>query len=118
MRFLSFYTPDPKTAATPPSAEHMAEMGKLAEEMTKAGVLIATGGFLAGSTPARVRSSNGAITVTEGMPPEPGARVEGFALLQVKTKPEMFEVVERFLKIAGDGECELHVLMEPPGPAR
>jgi hypothetical protein len=118
MRFLSFYTPDPKATPAPPSAQHMAEMGELIDEMTNAGVLIATGAFLASTTGARVRSSEGKITVTEATAPKAGDRALGFALLQVKSKPEMFEMVERFLKVAGDGECELRVLMEPPEPGR
>ncbi len=118
MRFLSLYTPDPKAAAAPPNAEHMAEMGKLMDEMTNAGVLVATGAFLASSMGARVRSAEGRITVSEGTAPKTGDRVVGFALLEVKSKPEMLEMVERFLKVAGDGECELRVLMEPPEPGR
>ena len=44
MRFLSIY----KHAETnvPPTTEHMAKMGQLIEEMTKAGVLLATEGCL------------------------------------------------------------------------
>jgi hypothetical protein len=114
MRFLSLYTPSAENAATPPSAQHMAEMGQLAEEMTKAGVLLATGAFVANSLGARVRSVDGTITVTEGLPTGPRDRAHGFALLQVSSRPEMFSVVERFLKVAGDGECELHVLMDGP----
>ena len=46
MRFLSIYTPDPKTAGAPPTPEHMASMRKLIEENTKSGLLVATGGLL------------------------------------------------------------------------
>ena len=116
MRVLSLYTPDPSTPAGPPSAQHMSEMGKLVDEMTRAGVLIATGAFVASSLGARVRASAGRITVSEGTAPKPGDAVVGFALLEVKSKPEMLEVAKRFLKVAGDGECELRVLMEPPQP--
>jgi hypothetical protein len=45
MRFLTIY----KTAETGvrPTTEHMAKMGQLIEEMTKAGVLLATEGSAA-----------------------------------------------------------------------
>jgi hypothetical protein len=46
MKFLSIWTPDPKTARLPPSKELMEEMGKLVEESMKAGTLLATGGLL------------------------------------------------------------------------
>ncbi len=40
----------------------------------------------------------------------------GFAILQASSREEAVERVKAFLKIAGDGECELHQLMEPGGP--
>ena len=63
MRFLSIY----KTVETntPPSLEHMTRMGQLIEESMKAGVLLATEGCLPSASGARVRLSNGKITVTD-----------------------------------------------------
>jgi hypothetical protein len=114
MRVLSLYTPGENAAQGP---QHMAEMGELMDEMTKAGVLIATGAFVASSLGARVRSANGKVTVTEGAAPSAGDPVLGFALLEVKSKTQMIDVTKRFLKVAGDGECELRVLMDaPPAP--
>jgi hypothetical protein len=116
MKFLSIYIPDAKNASVPSSKEHMAEMGKLIEESTKAGVLLATGGLLPVSTAgARVRSSAGKITVTDGPYTESKEVVAGFAILQVKSKEEVIESAKRFLKVAGDGECELRQIMEPGG---
>ena len=45
MRFLLMTTNDQSTPSAPPTPELYAEMGKLIEEMTKAGVLLATGGL-------------------------------------------------------------------------
>lgn len=39
--------------------------------------------------------------------------MSGFALLQAKSKEEAIELVKIFLKVAGDGECELRQLYEP-----
>src|SRR5438552_1718181 len=103
MRFLSIY----KTAETgvPPSCEHMTEMGKLIEETTKSGALLATEGCLPSSKGARVRLSNGKLTVTDGPFTESKEIVGGFALLEAESKEEAIELTKRFLKVAGDGEC-------------
>ena len=111
MRFLSIY----KTAETgaPPTPEHMAEMGKLIEEMTKAGVLLATEGCLPSALGARVRRSGEKLTVTDGPFAEAKEVIGGFALLQAKSKEEAIELTKRFLKVAGDGECEVRQVFDP-----
>jgi hypothetical protein len=116
MRFLSIYTPDKKTAGTPPSKEHMAEMGKLIEEATKAGRLLATGALEPISKGgARIRRSGGEITVIDGPFTESKELVAGFAILEEKSQEEAIEGARHFLKIAGDGECELRQIVEPEG---
>src|SRR5437016_14150884 len=64
MRFLSIYKTKERSA--PPSQEEMATMGKLVEEGFKAGWLVGTEGCLPSKLGARVRSSNGKQTVTDG----------------------------------------------------
>src|SRR5689334_9768226 len=110
MRFLSIYkTPE---RATPPSAEEMAAMGKLIEEGMKSGWLLATEGCLPTALGARVRRSDGKLTVTDGPFAETKEVVGGFAILQANSKEEAIELTRKFLKIAGDGECELRQLYE------
>jgi hypothetical protein len=65
MKFLRFYKPS-KEEGTPPTQEEMERMGKLIEEWTKSGVLLATEGCLPTSKGARVRLSNGKYAVTDG----------------------------------------------------
>jgi hypothetical protein len=114
MKFLSIYRPDEKIAGVPPSKEHMAEMGKLIEESMKAGTLLATGGLLPiGKGGARVRRSGGEIAVIDGPFTEAKELIAGFALVEAKSKDEAIEMARRFLKVAGDGETELHQIMEP-----
>ncbi len=110
MRFLSIY----KTTETsiPPTPEHLAEMGKFMEEMTNAGVLLATEGCLPSAKGARVRRSSGKVTVTDGPFTESKELIAGFALLQANSKEEAIELTRRFLKLAGDGECEIRQLFE------
>ncbi len=105
MRFLSIY----KCAETsaPPSAEHIARMQKLVEDGMKAGYLLATEGCLPSAMGARVRISNGTVTVTDGPFVESKELIGGFAILQADSKEEAVELARQFLAVAGDGECEI-----------
>jgi hypothetical protein len=98
--------------ATPPSQEEMAAMGKLIEEGTKAGWLLATEGCLPSNLGARVRKSSGKITVTDGPFTEATEVVGGFAIFKVNSKEEVIELARKFLKLVGDGECELRQIYE------
>ena len=89
MRFLAIYRST--ETGVPPSAENMAAMGKLIEEMAKAGVLLATEGCQPSSKGARVRISGGNFTVTDGPFTETKEVIGGFALFQVKSKEEAIE---------------------------
>ena len=111
MRFLSVFKTTERTA--PPSAEEMANMGRLIQEGMKAGWLISTEGCLPTSLGARVRRSGGNLTVTDGPFAETKEAIGGFAILQAKSKEEAIELTRNFLKIAGEGECELRQLYEP-----
>ena len=113
MRFLSIYTPDATTTAQPPSEQKMAAMGKLIEEMTKAGTLITTGGLLPLSQGGvQVRATNGASTVMDGPFTESKELICGFAILRYATQAEAIEGTRHFLAIAGDGKCELRQIIE------
>jgi hypothetical protein len=105
MRFLSIY----KTAETgvPPTAEHMEQMQKLIEEGMKGGWLVATEGCLPSALGARVRSSAGNVIVTDGPFVETKELIAGFAILEASSKEEAIRMTRDFLKVAGDGECEL-----------
>ncbi len=110
MKFLSIY----KTAETgvPPSQEEMANMGKLIEEGMKAGYLLGVEGCLPSATGARVRLSNGKVTVTDGPFTEAKEVIGGFAILKANSKAEAVELVKQFLNVAGGGECELRQVYE------
>ncbi len=111
MRFLCLYKSS-KPEGTPTSPQEMAAMGQLIEEMTKAGVLLATEGCLPSSKGARVRLSGGKISVTDGPFTETKEIIGGFALIQVASKEEAIEWTERFLAVAGDGESEIRQVWE------
>src|SRR5262245_39001069 len=110
MRFLSIFKHLERNV--PPSMEEMTKMGKLIEEWTKAGVLLSTEGCLPSSMGARVRRSAEKCTGSDGPFAESKEVIGGFALLETKSKQEAIELVKVFLKVVGNGECELRQLCE------
>jgi hypothetical protein len=115
MRFLSIYKT--RETNTPPTPEHMAAMGKLIDEMMKAGTLLGTEGCLPSAKGARVRIADGKFLVTDGPFVETKELVGGFALLRANSKEEAIELTKTFLKVVGEGECELRELYEVPASA-
>jgi hypothetical protein len=100
-----------KDSGAAPDENLFVEMGKFIEEMTAAGVLLATGGL----DPAGVRltSSGDEITVTDGPFAEAKEAVVGFALVEVRSKEEAIELARRFRKIVGDGESVIQQVFGP-----
>ena len=110
MKFLSMYKSVEKNV--PPSQEAMAKMGKLVVEGMKAGWLIATEGCLPSALGARVRSTNGKLSVTDGPFTESKELVGGFAILRANSKQEAIQLAKDFLQVVGEGECELRQIYE------
>lgn len=108
-RYLSLYTPRVPPSG-PPSAEHMAEMGRLIEKFAARNALVMAGGVLRGAL--KVRRTNGDLAVTE----VPRTPEHGFAILDAKDQDDLVQMIEEFLNVAGDGECEIHPLMSGPPP--
>jgi hypothetical protein len=113
MKFLSVYKTPERNA--PPSQEAMARMGQLIEEGMKAGYLLAVEGCLPSTKGARVRLSNGKVSVTDGPFTESKEVIGGLALLKANSKEEAIQMAKDFLHVAGDGECELRQLYEGEG---
>lgn len=110
MKFVSIYK-SPETGV-PPSQAKMEEMGKAVEEGMKAGFLLAVEGCMPSAYGARVRLSNGKLTVTDGPFSEAKEVVGGLAVLQANSKEEVIEHIKDFLRLAGDGECEVRQIYE------
>lgn len=120
MRFLSMVRVDEKTGEQP-SERLMTEMGKLMEEMTRAGVLISTAGLRPTAEGVRVRSRFGRLSTTEGPFTETKEVIGGYAVLEAPSMKEAIELTERFLRIHGDEwdvECEVRPLDGPEFGAR
>lgn len=115
MRFLSMIRIDEKTAQAP-TEQLMADMGKLMEEMTQAGVLIDTAGLRPTSEGVRVRLRDGELSTTDGPFTETKEVIGGYAILEAKSKDEAVEHTRRFLQVHGDEwdlECEVRQLDGP-----
>ncbi len=87
------------------------EMGKFIEEMTTAGVLLATGGL--DPNGIEITSSGDEITVTDGPFAEAKEAVAGFALVEVRSKEEAIELGRRFRRIVGDGKSVIQQVFGP-----
>jgi hypothetical protein len=106
MRFLMT-----TTSGDEPDEKMYAEMGRLVEELTKAGLLLATGGLDQAAT--HVKSSGGKITMTDGPFTEAKEAIISFALIDVRSKEEALELARRFWKIAGNGEGDIRQVYGP-----
>jgi hypothetical protein len=114
MRYLGLLRADKDSeSGAPPSAELMARMGSFIEEITKAGVMLATDGLHPSSKGARIKVSGGQVTVTDGPFTESKELVASYAVFEVKSKAEAIEWTTRFLKVLGEGECEIRQIFEP-----
>ena len=114
MRVLCLYRPGTAESHEPPTAEEQAVMGKLIDDMAKAGVLLAVEGCQPSSKGTRVRVDSGKFTVTDGPFPETKELIAGFCLMQVKSMAEAVEWGKRFLTVAGTGESEIRLLHDMP----
>jgi hypothetical protein len=111
MRFLSIW----KAVETnePPTPELIEGMGRLIDQMTRSGELIATEGCLPSALGARVRKSGKRLTITDGPFTESKELIAGFALLEADSREHAIELCKRFMEVAGDGECELRQIYSP-----
>ena len=101
MQFLSMIWIDEKTIK-PPTEKLMADMGKLMEEMTKAGVLVDTAGLRPTSEGVRVRLRRGKLSTTDGPFAEAKEVIGGYWIIQAKSKDEAVEWASRCPAGPGD----------------
>ncbi len=115
MRFLSMVRTEENSGQVP-SERLMREMGKLMEEMTRAGKLISTAGLTPTAQGVRMRSRHGKMSRTDGPFAETKEVVGGYAILEAESMAEAIEITERFLEVHGDEwnvECEVRPLAGP-----
>src|SRR5690242_1548488 len=114
MRVLGMMRADASSErGDPPTPELMARMGEFMEEVNKAGVLISSDGLLPSSAGKRMSIKDGKVSVVDGPFTESKELVASYALFEVKSMDEAIEWTSRFLKVLGEGECELRPIFGP-----
>ncbi len=113
LRFLSMHKMDERAENdAPPDPKVMATMGALIDEMTKAGVLEATGGLASTKKGARIRYEGGKRTVIDGPFTESKELVAGFAIVDLPSKAAAIEWAMRFGDVVKVNEIEVRQMPE------
>jgi hypothetical protein len=113
LRFLSMPKMDERSETeAPPDPKLMAKMDALIDEMTKAGVLQATGGLAGTKKGARVRFEGGKRTVIDGPFAESKEVVAGYAILNLPSKAAAIEWAMRFGEVVQVNEVEVRQVAE------
>ena len=107
----------------PPPQQLMDAIAQLAEEATKAGTMVGSGGLGPTAQGARVRLSGGQVTVTDGPFTEVKEVVGGYAQFELTSKEEAIESAVRFMELhkkywpGWEGETEVRQMFGPEGCA-
>ena len=107
----------------PPPQQLMDAIAQLAEEATKAGTMVGSGGLGPTALGARVRLSGGQVTVTDGPFTEVKEVVGGYAQFELTSKEEAIESAVRFMELhkrywpGWEGETEVRQMFGPEGCA-
>ncbi len=90
----------------------MPKMGVLIDEMTKAGVLRATGGLASTKKGTRIRYEDDKRTVIDGPFPESKELVAGYAIMDLPSKAAAIERAMRFADVVKVNEVEIRQMPE------
>lgn len=120
MQFMMMVKADPGyEAGVPPKPELLAAIGKLTDEMARAGILRQTGGLLPSVAGARVRVRDGKLTVTDGPFAETKELIGGYAIVDVASRQEAVALGRQFMEIHAavlgasyQGECEIRQMFD------
>jgi|SRR6478752_6225852 hypothetical protein len=115
MRFLSMIRVNER-AGQVPSEQLMSDMGKLIEEMTRAGTLVHTAGLRPTAEGRRIRLRKGQLSTVDGPFTETKEVIGGFAIVEAPSMEAATELTKRFLLIHGDAweiECEVRQIDGP-----
>jgi hypothetical protein len=102
-----------------PPKELMDAIMKSAEEAIKAGTMLGNGGLGPTAQGARVRLSEGKVTVTDGPFTEAKEVVGGYAQFELKSKQEAIDAAVGFMELhkkywpGWEGETEVRQMFDP-----
>ncbi|QNE18770.1 YciI family protein [Kribbella qitaiheensis] len=112
MRYMIINKADENTEAGRMVRQEVAEgVGKVVEDLSKAGVLLFAEGVHRSSLGARVKVAGGKRTVTDGPFAETKELIGGIIVVDVRTKDEAVEWAARLAE-ALDGEIEVRRVVE------
>jgi hypothetical protein len=100
-----------------PPKELMDELTKTGEEATKSGTMLGSGGLGPTATGARVRLSNGKISVVDGPFTEAKEIIGGYAQFELKSKEEAVQSAVKFMELhkkywpGWEGETEVRQMV-------
>ena len=119
MKYLSFIRHPESYRQLPPPPALMDAMGRFVEKSLKDGTLVDTGGLLPSKDGAKLRLSDGEITVTDGPFTETKEVIGGWAILKADSKQEALRIATEFMELHRqhwpefEGECEVRPMYEP-----
>jgi hypothetical protein len=112
MRYMIINKADENTEAGRMVSQEVAEgVGKVVEDLSKAGVLLFAEGVHRSSLGARVKVAGGKRTVTDGPFAETKELIGGVIVVDVRSKDEAIEWAARLAE-ALDGEIEVRRVVE------
>ena len=120
MKYMMIVKADRRYEAGAPLDQKLVEaVARHADDMARAGVLLATGGLLPSLHGARVHATRGKLSVTDGPFAESKELIGGYAILRVGSKEEAIELGRTFMQIHVDvlgntyeGELEIRQMFE------
>ena len=120
MRYMMMIKANPGyEAGKPPNPGLIEAMGRLADEMTRTGVMLAVGGLQPSFAGTRIRLDGGKRSVTDGPFTETKELVGGYAILQAASRDEALALAQRCVDVhaaAGvtDFELEIRPMWDTP----
>ena len=113
MKFLLTYQQNPD--AKPPTPAQMAAIGAYTKKNLESGVVVLTGGLVRPTRGIQISCDAGKVSVTDGPFAETKELIDGFALVEVKSKQEAIALASEFMQLAGDGKGEILQVFDPGG---
>jgi hypothetical protein len=117
MRFMMLVK-SAENCGAPPKAL-MDAIGKMAQQATKAGLMLESGGLAPTAMSSRVRLSGGKLSTIDGPFTESKEVIGGFAVFEFQSKEEAVESALNFMELhkqhwpGWDGETEVRQIFGP-----
>lgn len=121
MKYLTFIRHAESYREAGPPQALMTAMGEFIQRSLKAGVLVDTGGLMPSKDGARVRLTEGRISVTDGPFTEAREVIGGWAILEAETRAEAIRIAREFMELHRkhwpefEGESEVRPMFDPCG---